>query len=294
MDQEPAMAFKNILVQLDNHRNCESRLETALALAQQSEGRVSALYGFELPPPPKVSYVAAESYYATSDAERENYERQRDGAFDDATQFEHAFFAAARRAGVPATWELWPEKPKDLIETITRRARYADVAILSQADPDHPLFDTLAALPEMVMLGCGRPVLIIPYSARGNAVGKRILIAWNGTREAARAVADALPLLNAAEAVTVLTIVPENDESPVQPAHELARQLAQHGIRAEASQITARDLDAGDLILSRIGDLGCDLLVMGGYSHSRSREFILGGVTRGILESMTVPVLMSH
>ncbi|HWE75666.1 MAG TPA: universal stress protein [Stellaceae bacterium] len=288
------MAFKNILVQLDNHRNCESRLETAIALAQQSEGRISALYGFELPPSPKVSYAVAESYYATSDAERETYERQRDGAFDDATQFERAFYAAARRANVPAAWELWPEKPKDLIETITLRARYADIAILGQADPDHPLFHPLASLPEMVMLGCGRPVLIIPHSARVSAIGKRILIAWNGTREAARAVADAMPLLIASETVTVLTIAPENNENLAQPAHELARQLAQHGIHAEASHLTARDLDAGDLILSRVEDLACDLLVMGGYGHSRTREFILGGVTHVVLESMTVPVLMSH
>jgi len=289
------MALKNVLVQLDNHRNYESRLRIALSLAKQSEGRILALYCFEMPEPPRVSYVLAEAYYPTqNDAARETYERQRDGAFDDATQFEAAFRAAARQAGLRARWEVWPEKPKDLISHISERARYADIAVLGQADPEHPLFDTLANLPERVMLASGRPVIIVPHTDRRDTIGKRILIAWNESREAARAVADAMPLLEHAEAVTVLTVAPEREDRFHEPAHHLAQQLAQHGIRAETSKLTASDIEAGDLILSRADDLGCDLLVMGGYGHSRTRELILGGATRGILQTMTLPVLMSH
>jgi nucleotide-binding universal stress UspA family protein len=289
------MAFKDILVQLDNHRNYESRLQIALSLAAQSEGRVTALYGFELPEQPKVSLSLAEALYVTNDAARVVYERQRDGAFDDATQFEAAFYAAAKRAGVPASWEIWPEKPKALIDTITARARYADIAILGQADPEHPLFDTLARLPETVMLASGRPVLIVPSATRVSAVGKRILVAWNGAREAARAVADAMPLLHGAEAVTVLSMANEDLEGECeQPARELVRHLAQHGIRAGATARTALDFEMGDAVLSCANDLGCDLIVMGGYGHSPTRELILGGTTRGVLQGMTVPVLMSH
>lgn len=289
------MAFRNILVQLDNHRNCDSRLSIALSLAQQHRGRLLGLYGFELPEPPPISFALAEAYHRTTNgAAFERYERQRDGAFDDATQSEAAFFAAARRAGVPARWGLWPEKPKELIATVTEKARYADLSILGQADPEHPLFDTLATLPEMVMLHAGRPVLIVPYTAEAKVVGKRILVAWNESREAARAIADAMPLLETAEAVTVLTLAPEDETRQADPAQALADQLAQHGIETQALRLSARDNDAGELILSRAADLDCDLLVMGGYGHSRPREFILGGTTRLILQSMTVPVLMSH
>lgn len=288
------MAFKNLLVQLDNHRNSASRLDIALSLARKSGGRILGLYGLGLPDLPKVPYVVAEAAYPVKDAARELYERQRDAAFDEATQCEATFVAATRHAGISADWELSPQKPKELIDTLIQRARYADLAILGQADPDHPLFDTFANLPETVMLGAGRPVVIVPYAIRANTIGKRILVAWNGTREAARAVGDALPLLQAAEAVTVFTVSSEGEPSPAQPAQELARQLASHGIHAKVAHQPARDSDAGDLILSRADDLGCDLLVMGGYGHSRTREFILSGATRIVLQSMTLPVLMSH
>jgi nucleotide-binding universal stress UspA family protein len=289
------MALKNVLVQLDNHRNYQTRLRIALSLAQQQKGRVLALYCFEMPEMPHMSYAMAEAYYPTaSDAARETYERQRDGAFDDANQFESAFRAAARHAGLRARWETWPEKPKDLVGHMTARAHYADIAIVGQADPQHPLFGTLANLPEKLMLGSGRPAIIVPYTDRRETIGQRILIAWNETREAARAVADAMPLLERAEKVTVLTVALERDDRFHEPGHHLAQQLVQHGVRAEVSKLTGSDSEAGDLILSRADDLGCDLLVMGGYGHSRTRELILGGATRGILQTMTLPVLMSH
>ena len=290
------MAFKDILVLLDEHPNHESRLEIALALAQQGKARLVALYGFELPHTPSAPLSLADALYVTNDAARTAYERERDTAFDSATYLEAAFRRAVARAGVPGTWELWPEKPKDLIGLVTTRARYADLAVVGQADPGHPLFDTLAKLPEAVMLGCGRPVLIVPYAARARAIGKRILVAWNGSREATRAAADALPLLQRAETVMVLTIgtTKDGDSNGNQPARRLVEHLAQHAIQAESSHFVSDDLQPGDMIMSRAADLGCDLIVMGGYGHSRTRELILGGVTRAILQNMTVPILMSH
>lgn len=289
------MAFKNVLVQLDNHRNYESRLRIALSLAQQQKGRVLALYVFEMPALPHISYAQGEAYYPTaSDAARETYERQRDGAFDDAAHFEAAFRAAAQNAGLRARWETWPERPKDLISHMTERSRYADIAILGQADPQHSLFGTLANLPERVMLGSGRPVIVVPYAERRDTFGKHILIAWNDTREAARAVADAMPLIERADAVTVLTVAPERDDRFHEPAQKMVQQLTQHGVHAKASTLQGTDADAADLILSRADDLGCDLLVMGGYGHSRTRELILGGTTRQVFQTMTLPVLISH
>lgn len=290
------MAFKDFLVLLDDHRNYELRLEIALALAKRDKARLVALYGFELPRTPNTALSLADALYVTNDAAQTTYERERDAAFDSATYLETAFRRAVARVGVAGTWEVWPEKPKDLIGLVTTRARYADLAVVGQADPGHPLFDTLAKLPEAVMLGCGRPALIVPYAAPARAVGNRILVAWNGSREAARAVADALPLLCAAETVVVLTIgaTRDRDTDGDHPARRLVEHLAQHSVRAESSHIASDDLQPGDIIMSRAADLGCDLIVMGGYGHSRTRELILGGVTRAILQNMTVPVLMSH
>lgn len=288
------MPFKEILIQLDNHRHYEARLQIALSLAQRNEARLVALYGFELPQIPSVSPNLAKTLPVVDAAAQAAYERERDAAFTDAAQLEARFHAAVQRAGMQGSWEIRPEKPKDYIDLITRRARYADLAIVGQTDPDHP--GMAASLPEIVMLGCGRPVLIVPCKSRTHAVGANVLVAWNGTREAARAVGDAMPILRSAAAVTLLTIgaAGDGDDHEGCPARSLAEHLERHAIRAEASHLPSGDRDAGELILSRAAELGCDLIVMGGYGHSRTRELMLGGVTRSVLQHMTVPVLMSH
>jgi nucleotide-binding universal stress UspA family protein len=123
-----------------------------------------------------------------------------------------------------------------------------------------------------------------------------VVIAWNSAREAARAVHDAMPLLIAAEAVTVLTIDPR--EGPQGhgelPGADISLHLARHGVKAQVERTVSADLPVGEVLLSRLADLGADLLVMGAYGHSRMRELLLGGATRSLLQSMTVPVLMSH
>lgn len=290
------MSFKDILVLLDNHGNYKSRLKVALSLAQRNNARLVAIYYCELPQMPSTFINPADTLHETNKTLREAYERERDTAYETAASIEAMFHREATRAGVPGIWELRPESPKELVNLVTLRARYADITVLGQSDPDHPLFHALSKLPEDVMLGCGRPVLIVPYTRAGNTFGKRILIAWNGSREAARAVADALPLLQSAEVVTVLMVgeISDNQDEAELPVHDLVKHLAQHSVRAEASYLELDELPAEDIILSRSADLGCDLIVMGGYGHSRTREIILGGVTRAILRHMTAPVLMSH
>ncbi|HKT18376.1 MAG TPA: universal stress protein [Stellaceae bacterium] len=288
------MAFKEILVQLDNHRNYEARLQLALSIAQRSDAHLVALYGLELPQIPSMSPGFAEVLYVGNAAAQATYERERDAAFSDAEQLEARFHALIKRAGVQGSWESCPEKPKDFINLVTKRARYTDLAIVGQNDPDHP--GAAANLPETVMLGCGRPVLIVPHDARAHIACANVLVAWNGTREAARAVGDAMPILRSATAVTLLTVggIEEADEDDARPGRTLLEHLRQHGIRAEATHLTSGGLDTSELILSRAADIGGDLIVMGGYGHSRTRELVLGGVTRSILKHMTVPVLMSH
>jgi len=287
------MAFKEILVHLDDHQGYEARLRLALALAQAHKAHLVALYGFELPVAPRARNVVG--VYAEDNVLRTAYERERDAAYANASSLEAAFHLETRRAGLSAEWEVRPDKATDLIAFVTKRARYADLAVLGQAHPDHPFFDTLAKLPEAVMLGCGRPALIVPAGSLATAVGERVLVAWNGTREAARAVGDALPLLRHAAAVTVVSVSAHANDEDGDTAADLARHLSRHEIPAASSHLVASDIGAaGEVILAQAEELGCDLIVMGGYGHSRTRELILGGVTRAVLQRMTIPVLMSH
>lgn len=290
------MAFKKILVHLDNHPGYETRLQLALSIAKPDKAHLVALYGFELPRVPS-SPLIAEAYVGNLVSRPSYaYERERDAAYLNAAQIQAAFRAEAKNAGLTGDWQICPDDAADFVIMVTEQARYADLAVLGQVAPDHPFFDRLATLPETVMMGSGRPVLIVPYAGRVDTVAKNVLVAWSGTREAARAVGDAMPLLRSAEAVTVLSIGSRRDttEHLDQPAASLVRHLARHDIHAEASHLVSNDIEVGELIMSRATDLGCDLIVMGGYGHSRLRELILGGVTRAVLQHMTVPVLMSH
>jgi len=147
-----------------------------------------------------------------------------------------------------------------------------------------------------VMIAGGRPVLFIPTAGRFPTIGSNATIAWNGSRESARAVFDALPFLVAAKQVRILAVNPDDTElhGTVLPGSELATALARHGVKCEVARSVAPDIGIGDELLSRLADRGSDLLVMGGFGHSRFREFIFGGATRSILAHMTAPVLMSH
>jgi nucleotide-binding universal stress UspA family protein len=150
-------------------------------------------------------------------------------------------------------------------------------------------FDGIAAAdwprPEQVALASGRPVLIVPYAGHFDNVGRRVLIAWNATREAARAVSDAMPLLTSTELVTVLTIDPR--EGPhghgKLPGADIALHLARHGVEAQIERTVSAGMPVGEVLLSRVADLGADLIVMGAYGHSRAREVLLGGATRSVL-----------
>ena len=290
------MAYKNILVHLDDHRDCEQRLQVALAIAKRDKSHLIGLFGFELPSAPAQNLVADAYLEPAVSAERNEYMHARDAAFANAAQFEARFIKDINRAGLTGRWETCPGKPADVIALVIEQARYADLTILGQTDPAHPLFDRLAKLPESVMLASGRPVLIVPCGARVDAVGTNVLVAWNATRESARAVGDAMPMLRSADAVTVVSVAAKygDDGHDDQLAASLARHLALHDIRAEASDLVSSQIDPDDLILTQAEERGCNLIVMGGYGHSRTREMLLGGVTRGILQHMSVPVLMSH
>jgi nucleotide-binding universal stress UspA family protein len=284
------MSLKDILVHVDATRGHEARLRLAVALARRHGAHLTGLFILE-----PMSATGLGALGGADVAQAETFQILRDryhaARLELGARLAEAFRGEADRAGIVAEWQA---VEGEAAATATLQARYADLAVLGQADPDQP--GASAAVPEAVLLGAGRPALIVPYIGAGDAIGRRVLVAWNATREAARAVNDALPLLADAEMVTVLSINPARGiagEGDVAAA-DMARHLARHGVKAEAAYAVAEDITVGDVILSRAADLGSDLIVMGGYGHSRAREFVLGGATRSLLQHMTVPVLMSH
>lgn len=175
------------------------------------------------------------------------------------------------------------------------QARYSDLVVVGQTNRDEPSPSVLPDFPEYIVMNSGRPVLIVPYTGDFNTVAKRPLISWDASRESTRAVTDAIPLLKRADLVQVAIFNPKTtpDAHGEQPGADIALYLARHGIKVEVS-VHKTSTDIGNALLSLAHDLDSDMLVMGGYGHSRFREMIMGGVTRTILESMTIPVLMSH
>ncbi len=175
------------------------------------------------------------------------------------------------------------------------QARYSDLVVLGQTNRDEPSPSVLPDFPEYIVMNAGRPVLIIPYTSDVTTVAKRPLISWDASRESTRAVTDAIPLLKRADIVQVAIFnsKAQPDAHGEQPGADIALFLARHGVKVEVS-VHKTSTDIGNALLSLSHDLDSDMIVMGGYGHSRLREMIMGGVTRTVLESMTVPVFMSH
>jgi nucleotide-binding universal stress UspA family protein len=177
-------------------------------------------------------------------------------------------------------------------DTFARIARRFDLAILSQPRPDSSGSDQMFV--EAALFGSGRPVLVVPYIQTAGIKLDRVMVCWDGSRAAARATADALPLLAKAGMTEVVTVTDGSADQDEIPGIDLAQHLARHGIEVELKRLVRGDIEIADVILSHAADTSADLIVMGGYGHSRLREFVLGGVTRGLLKSMTAPTLMSH
>jgi nucleotide-binding universal stress UspA family protein len=276
------MDYKTILVHLQDSEASRRRVTLALPLAAAFEAR---LVGLHVLPSPVLPAAYGEAATAIGP---DFLEAQRQAAAEVAARLREGFEAACGRAGVAHEFRAEEMQPAYLI---AQHARYADLTVVGQSEASG--IDALAAqLPERVILTAGGPVLVVPYAGRFEALPERPLVAWNGSREAARAVHDALPLLARAKQVTVLEIDPEDGQG--RGAHDLAAHLAHHGVEVTAEHTISGDLGPGDVLLSHLADRGCDLLVMGAYGHSRVRELALGGATREVLGQMTVPVLFAY
>jgi nucleotide-binding universal stress UspA family protein len=278
------MALKDILVLVDRQNSTPARIDLATELARRFGAHLTGLH--VTVPPVIPAGVRAEMPVAAV----EGYARFQAQTAEAA----NALFLA--RAGEHGLEIDWRHREGDAGDIATMHARYADLTVVGQDDPEAEEVDSPRGVAERVLLGSGRPVLVVPYVGTRGPVGQRVVVAWNASREATRAVNDALPILQRATKVTVLVINPRgaSAEHADAPGADIARHLTRHGVPAEATSTESDELKAAEMLLSALADLGGDLLVMGGYGRSRLRELVLGGMTRDILRSMTTPVFMSH
>jgi nucleotide-binding universal stress UspA family protein len=201
------------------------------------------------------------------------------------------FEAAAKAASVSFETRIIDATFGGGATTFGHIARRFDLAVVAQAQREHGASEELMI--EGALIESGRPIIVVPYIQKGGLTLQRVVVCWDGGRTAARAVADALPLLERAKAVDVAIVTEERKNDEVTGA-SMNEHLARHGIAATVKRIAKGDIAVEDAILDYVADSGADLIVMGGYGHSRLREFVLGGVTRSMLRTMTTPVLMSH
>ena len=276
------MTYKTILVHVDNGKFCPARLEMAVHLTRRFDAHLVGLHALtavRLPP------------YAIPATGTTMSEAQTVVACEQASRAQSLFVNATAGAGLTSV--EWRVSADDAVDATTLHARYADLVVLGQPrerDGSGVEMD----FPERVILAAGRPVLMVPYAGKFDGVGKRVLVAWNAGREATRALTDAIPLLREAEQVHVVAFNPEGAAHGAVPGADIGLYLARHGVPVEVAYHRADDIDVGNQMLSRVADLGIDLIVMGAYGHSRLRELVMGGASRTILQSMTAPVLLSH
>jgi nucleotide-binding universal stress UspA family protein len=202
------------------------------------------------------------------------------------------FTAASARAGVTAEPLTLSASFAGVGQQFGRIARRFDIAIVGQAEPQTSAVEEIVA--ESALFESGRPVIIVPYIQKAPLKLDRVMLCWDGSRAAARAIADAMPLLLRAGRVEVVIVANERGKQDEIEGADMGGHLARHGLNVEVKRTALGGIDVADVILSHAADASSDFIVMGGYGHSRLREFVLGGVTRSIFRSMTVPVLMSH
>ncbi len=217
--------------------------------------------------------------------------QERDNAAAAKTAVER-FTAASSRAGVTAEPLTLSASFAGVGDQFARVARRFDLSIVGQAEPETSAVEDVII--EAALFDSGRPVVVVPYIQKAPLKLDRVMLCWDGSRAATRAIADAMPLLKRAGLVEVVIVSNEAGKQDEIDGADMGAHLARHGLNVEVKRTVLGDIDVADVILSHAADAGSDFIVMGGYGHSRLREFVLGGVTRSILQSMTAPVLMSH
>jgi nucleotide-binding universal stress UspA family protein len=277
--------IKDLVVSLSVAPERDPAAEFALSVARAFSARVvgiafqsdpitpTALVDSMPPPPDLIESLRMESERAAKAAA---------GRFNDAAQL----------ASVPFETRIVTATVAGAANRFAEIARRFDLAVVAQAQAD--AVGPEALIVEQALFDSGRPVLVVPYIQTAPFKADRVMLCWDGSRPAARAAGDAMPILSRAQVVEVFTIASGKLKSDEFPGSDIAEHLAHHGLNVKVTRTVSGDVDVANVILSHAADSGANLIVMGGYGHSRLRELILGGATRGILTSMTVPTLMSH
>jgi nucleotide-binding universal stress UspA family protein len=277
--------IKDLVVNLSIAPERDPAAEFALSIASAFSARVAGI-AFQsdpitptalmdgVPPPPDL--------IETLRMESERGAKAAAGRFDD----------AARLASIPFETRIVTSTVAGAANRFAEIARRFDLSVVGQAQPD--AIGSEALIVEQALFDSGRPVMVVPYIQTAPFKADQVMLCWDGSRPAARAAGDAMPILERAKTVEVFIVESGKLKSDEFPGADFAEHLAHHGLNVKVSRTVSGDVDIANVILSHAADSGADLLVMGGYGHSRVREFILGGATRGILASMTLPTLMSH
>ena len=202
------------------------------------------------------------------------------------------FNAASKQAGISAEPLMTSASLSGAGDQFARMARRFDLAVVGQAQPDISAMEQIIG--ETTLFESGRPMIMVPYIQQAPFKTDNVMICWDGSRTAARAIADAIPIIRKSGRVEIVIVASERGKQDEIEGADIGQHLARHGLRVDVHRISGGNIDVGDALLSHAADRGADLMVMGGYGHSRLREFVMGGATRSIFESMTVPVLISH
>ena len=203
-----------------------------------------------------------------------------------------SFTADTDQAGISAEPLITNASLAGAGDHFARMARRFDLAIVGQAEPEISSMEQIIG--ETTLFESGRPMIMVPYIQKAPFKTDNVMICWDGSRTATRAVADAIPIIRKSGRVEIVIVTNERGKEDEIEGADIGQHLARHGLKVDVHRIPGGNIDIADALLSHAADSSADLMVMGGYGHSRLREFVLGGVTRSIFESMTVPVLLSH
>jgi nucleotide-binding universal stress UspA family protein len=280
------MAYKTILVSLNEIARLSSLNTIAKRIGAAFEAHVCGLYVV-----PSVQFYPSVGLEAVPQV----FEGHRTYFKEHSEEVRRSFSAAMEADGVAFNMTVTEAQSPLIADELVTRGRAADLVIVSATNPDQATGVELDCV-ERVVMGVGRPVLVLPYKGADGLDLGEIVIGWNGHREAARAAFDALPFLKLAGKVSIVHVDPQRDveRGNSLPGVDLAEALARHGVKASAEGLTTGGTEAGHALLRRANDSGAGMVVMGAYGHSRLREFVFGGATSHVLAHLDRPVLVSH
>jgi nucleotide-binding universal stress UspA family protein len=276
------MTIKDLLMNLAIGIKNDGAIEYAISLARAFDAHLAAVaFAYDEVPPALLAGEVPPAWIAEYRKDAQHAAQAAVGAFEEAT----------KRAGISAQGGWLPATFTGSADLFARMTRRFDLSVIRQTAPGSSTPAPLII--EAALFQTGRPVLVVPYIQKTGLKLDRVMVGWDGSSSAARAAGDAMPFLERAKMVQVV-VVSERGKSDEIAGADIAQHLARHGVTVEVKQIVAPDARPAEVLLSHAADTSADLLVLGGYGHSRLREFVLGGVTRSILETMTVPTLMAH